>query len=420
LITTLHAKFVIETPKIPGTARPANHRPARGIGADCHSGRGRAIDQGQNCRHRIAARGISEVSGAEEQAVGVTGTGAIAIDAARRTFGEDAAVGEPLKLAGGAMHDSWAIDAHTGDTLHEAVVRVSPAGRADHEKTLREFAALRVAHARGIRCPQPIAVGECAGGEDYLVMTRIPGDTNPRQLITAERYAGTRTRIIGQLAEDLVRIHQITPTDMVAAPNMRAPAGGEDALASMRRFVEEAYRTDVLDPHPAIEWAFRWIDREIARLAPSGRPPCLVHGDFRIGNMLYDEDGLTSILDWEGVHIGEPEEDIAWLCTRVWRFGRADLEAGGIASREDWLAAYEHTSGRAIDRARVAAWEVLQNIRWCQITMMQARAHLDGHTVSHELAAIGRRTAETELEVLRLAGVPAALGLPPNGRPHAG
>jgi hypothetical protein len=80
----------------------------------------------------------------------------------------------------------------------------------------------------------------------------------------------------------------------------------------------------------------------------------------------------------------------------------------------------------------VAAWEVLQNIRWCQITMMQARAHLDSHTVSHELAAIGRRTAETELEVLRLAGVPAMLGgaeaprVLPNddrdgaGRSHAG
>ena len=62
-------------------------------------------------------------------------------------------------------------------------------------------------------------------------------------------------------------------------------------------------------------------------------------------------------------------------------------------------------SGRAVNRERVAAWEVLQNIRWAQITMMQARAHLDGHTVSHELAAIGRRTAETELEILRLTGV---------------
>ncbi|HZP58002.1 MAG TPA: phosphotransferase family protein [Dehalococcoidia bacterium] len=333
------------------------------------------------------------------------GTGGIAIAAVRAVFGEDSVTGEPAKLAGGAMHDSWGVDARADGSTRQLVVRVSPAGRADHAKTRREFAALRVAHARGIRCPEPIAVGECETGEDYLVMARGAGDTNPRQLLGSERYAETRANIIGQLAQDLARIHGITASDVDDAPGMRAPAAREDALRYERRLTEDLYRTVLLDPHPAIDWAFRWIDRAIATIDAPARPHCLVHGDFRIGNMLYDEHGLTSILDWEGVHIGEPEEDVAWLCTRVWRFNRPDLEAGGIAPREDWLRAYEQASGRSLDRARVAAWEVLQNIRWAQITMMQARAHLDGHTTSHELAAIGRRTAETELEILRLAGV---------------
>lgn len=308
------------------------------------------------------------------------------------------------------MHDSWAVDATLGDETRELVVRVSPAGRADHEKTRREFEALRVASARGIRCPEPLLVGECDGGEDYLVMARVAGDTNPRLIIGNELYARARPQMIDQLADDLAKIHRITPEDVVAAPGMRRPTAGEDPLRFERRLTEDAYRLQVLNPHPAIEWAFRWIDREIDRLKASDREHCLVHGDFRIGNMLYDEQGLTSILDWEGVHIGDADEDIAWLCTRVWRFGRNDLEAGGIATREAWLSAYERASGRAVDRARVAAWEVLQNIRWAQITMMQARAHLDGQTVSHELAAIGRRTAETELEILRLAGVESRVG----------
>ena len=337
------------------------------------------------------------------------GTAPVAIDAARRTFGEAADVGEPRILAGGAMHDSWAVDVSVSGDVREVVVRVSPAGRADHEKTRREFEVLRVAFAAGVRCPEPIAVGECDGGEDFLVMTRIVGDTNPRQLITGERFAGARAALTSQLAEDLARIHALTSADAQAAPNMAGPAAGEDPLSYMRRRVEDAYRIDVLDPHPALEWAFRWIDRAIGALTPPGHDPCVAHGDLRVGNLLYDEGGLTSILDWEGTHISEPEEDLAWFCTRVWRFGSNALEAGGIASREAWLTAYEAASGRSIDRARVAAWEVLQNIRWCQITMMQARAHLDGHTNSHELAAIGRRTAETELEVLRLCGVPGRI-----------
>ncbi len=331
-------------------------------------------------------------------------TEAIAIQAAEQALNVEV-LGRPWKLAGGAMHDSWAVDGETGGRKRELVVRVSPAGRADHEKTRREFEVLKVAFARGVRCPEPLAVGECETGEDYLVMARVAGDTNPRQLLTGEKYGETRKNIIRQLAEDLARIHEIRPADVTDAPNMAAPGPGEDALAFGRKTTEERYRLDLLNPHPAVEWAFRWLDRQLASATGDACQPCLVHGDYRIGNMLYDEHGLTAVLDWEGTHIGEPEEDLAWVCTRVWRFNRPELEAGGLASREEWLHAYEAASGRRVSRARMAAWEVLQNIRWCQITMMQARAHLDGHTVSHELAAIGRRTAETELEILRLTGV---------------
>ncbi len=330
----------------------------------------------------------------------------IAIEAAQRVAADGAGAGEPRMLAGGARHDAGGIDASVGGQPRELVVRVSPAGRADHEKTRREFEVLRVAFVRGIRCPEPIAVGESATGEDYLVMSRIAGDTNPRRLVTGDPHDAMHRGLFEQLADDLVKIHRIAPVDVALAPNMRGPAAGEDPLAYQRRAVEEAYRHDALNAHPAIEWAFRWVDRQIARLDPPTREPCVVHGDFRIGNVLYDDEGLTSILDWEGTHVSEPEEDLAWFCTRVWRFGRNDREAGGIAGREEWLDAYDRISTNPpVSRQRVAVWEVLQNIRWCAITMMQARAHLYGHTNSHELAAIGRRTAETELEVLRLTGV---------------
>jgi aminoglycoside phosphotransferase (APT) family kinase protein len=338
------------------------------------------------------------------------GTRDIALEAARRALGQGAEVAEPRKLAGGAMHESWAVDVRVDGASCELVVRVSPAGRSDYEKTRREFEVLRVAFARGVRCPEPIDVGRFESGEDFLVMSRASGDSNPRQLVTSERFAAARGRLVGQLAEDLVRIHQIKPEDAAAAPNMRGPTANEDALAYHRTETESMYRVLLLNPHPAIEWAFRWVDRQIAQLDKMRRAPCVVHGDYRIGNMMYDEDGLTAVLDWEGTHISEPEEDLAWFCTRVWRFGKNDLEAGGIALREEWLSAYEKAGGRAIDRERLATWEVLQNIRWAEITMMQARAHLDGHAKSHELAAIGRRTAETELEILRLTGVQERVG----------
>src|SRR5438093_11501939 len=104
------------------------------------------------------------------------------------------------------MHESWAVDATVDGALLELVVRVSPAGRSDYDKTRREFEVLRVAFARGVRCPRPLDVGQFESGEDYLVMSRIAGDSNPRKLVKGDKYAGARRVLPGQLAEDLVRI----------------------------------------------------------------------------------------------------------------------------------------------------------------------------------------------------------------------
>jgi aminoglycoside phosphotransferase (APT) family kinase protein len=128
----------------------------------------------------------------------------------------------------------------------------------------------------------------------------------------------------------------------------------------------------------------------------------LVHGDYRIGNVLIGDGGLHAVLDWEFAHVGDPCEDLAWFCVRAWRFGNDALEAGGIVEREAWLAAYERASGRSVDRARVAYLEVLGNVKWAIGALMQARRHLSGVERSIELASLGRVSAEMEFEALRL------------------
>jgi aminoglycoside phosphotransferase (APT) family kinase protein len=127
----------------------------------------------------------------------------------------------------------------------------------------------------------------------------------------------------------------------------------------------------------------------------------LVHGDFRIGNMLFGAEGLRVVLDWELAHIGDPMEDMGFLCVRSWRFG-GPKPVGGIGEREPFFAAYEAAGGVKVDPERVRFWEVFGNLRWGVICLSQARTYLDGHSKSVELAAIGRRTAETEWELLSL------------------
>jgi aminoglycoside phosphotransferase (APT) family kinase protein len=126
-----------------------------------------------------------------------------------------------------------------------------------------------------------------------------------------------------------------------------------------------------------------------------------VHGDFRNGNFIVGPEGVRAVLDWELVHIGDPWEDLAWVCTRSWRFGGAG-EVGGVGSREDLYAAYERTSGMEVDRDAVHWWEVMSSVKWGVMTIGQAFTHLMGAVPSLELAAIGRRTVETEYDVLEM------------------
>ena len=88
-----------------------------------------------------------------------------------------------------------------------------------------------------------------------------------------------------------------------------------------------------------------------------------MHGDFRHGNLIIGPDGVRAVLDWELAHIGDPMEDLGWICVNSWRFGEIDKPVGGFGSREELFAGYE-AAGRRVDPERVKFWEVMGTLRW--------------------------------------------------------
>jgi aminoglycoside phosphotransferase (APT) family kinase protein len=127
----------------------------------------------------------------------------------------------------------------------------------------------------------------------------------------------------------------------------------------------------------------------------------LVHGDFRNGNLMIGPDGIRALLDWELTHLGDPMEDLAWLCVNSWRFGQIDQPVGGFGNREELYAGYEAAGGR-VDEPRVHFWEVLGSLKWGIMCQMGAADFVSGVDLSVERAAIGRRASETEIDLLRL------------------
>ena len=149
---------------------------------------------------------------------------------------------------------------------------------------------------------------------------------------------------------------------------------------------------------PDVEFGLRWLGQR----APSCAELTLIHGDFRIGNLLVGPEGLAAVIDWEFAHVGDPHEDLAWPCVRDWRFGNDALHVGGVGELAPYLAAYESAAGRTIDHNALRWWEIMGNLRWAATCHVQAQRHLSGADPSVELASLGRRAAEMELEFLTL------------------
>lgn len=307
-------------------------------------------------------------------------------------------------LTGGASRQTWSFDATIGSESYALVLRGEARKGATGMAGDVEYRLLEAAHEAGVPVPRTHALGDDSLGMPFFLMERIEGETIARRLLRDDRYATAREVMTGQLAAALAAIHRI-PTDTPGLESLPTPLAGKTPAESELTKFEQTYRAITPDPHPAFELAFRWLSRNL----PTAAALRLIHGDFRIGNVIFGQDGLRAVLDWELAQVGDPLEDLAWVCVRSWRFGGDDKPVGGIGQREDLWSAYEASGGEKVDPAAARWWEVFGNLRWGIMTIMQARGFLDESIRSNlspgaqlELAAIGRRTAETEWELLDL------------------
>jgi aminoglycoside phosphotransferase (APT) family kinase protein len=288
-------------------------------------------------------------------------------------------ISEPVLLAGGASKEAWAVDAGSQKLL----VRRA-AGGVIHRHTLslrHEFEVLRAAHAAGVKVPEPVLYIEDLDGREAFVMERIEGETIGRRIVRMQ----VPERLPLQMAEELAKIHAMPPEEL---PFLEE--------ASIERLVEEL--DEVGEPHPAIELGLWWLRKN--RLPR--REPVVVHGDFRIGNLAVDENGLVGVLDWEFAHLDDPARDLSFALVRAWRFGVADRRLGGIGDVEPYLERYNELTGFDVRPEELDYWELAGNVAWAVGCLTQAQRHLSGRDRSVELAILGRLGAEVEYEICHL------------------
>lgn len=318
------------------------------------------------------------------------------------------------RLSGGASRETWAFDAtdpkgpdHSNEpneanepnnAARRLILRRDPpallgtAGRTGG-MTL-EARLFLAAEGAGVPVPRLRASGEADPDvleTGYLVMDHVDGETIARKILRDEPYAHARSVLVAQLGEAAARLHAVEPARVPGLPPI-------DPLVKYRQMLD-----DLGHSSPTFELAFRWLDEH----RPDPVEPCVVHGDYRLGNVIVDERGLVAVLDWELAHLGDPAEDLGWLCVRAWRFGN-DAEVAGLGTVDELLRAYHLANGRReMDGERVRWWMVAGTLMWGVMCVMQGNAHTSGALRGVELAAIGRRIAEQEHDLLDLMGAPA-------------
>ena len=294
-------------------------------------------------------------------------------------------------IPGGASRETWLVEADE----RRWVLRRDPEGSVSLVPIEDEYALISTALAAGVQVPQPLAFEPAGGrlGTAAMLMSFVDGTSVAPRILRKPEFEQARARLTAQLGDALARIHSL-PVSEVGA--LLPSVEGDPALAQIEEW--ERQLDEIGEPLPAVELGLRWLRAN----SPGPAEPRLVHGDFRLGNFIVDEDGLAAVIDWELAHLGDPAEDIGWLCIRSWRFGNDDRQVAGVGGLDEFISAYESAGGASVDRDRIRYWEAFGNVKWAVICARQAHDHLIGVRRSHELASLGRRIAEPEWDLLEL------------------
>ena len=241
-----------------------------------------------------------------------------------------------------------------------------------------------------VGAPVPIILAVSKNEEelgDSYIMHFVEGESIARKILRDKEYKKALPILAYQCGEAIAKIHNVDINNFSFLPKKPAEDQLEDLYSTYQSFEQ---------PSPVFEYAYLWLkEQDFSNFQES-----LVHGDFRLGNIIVNAEGLQSIIDWELAHIGNPLQDLGWVCGNSWRFGKNDKVVGGFGELEDLLEGYNSVSKLKVNKEMVRCWQVFGTFRWGVICLIQAYAHLNGTINSIEKAAIGRRVSETEIDIV--------------------
>lgn len=291
---------------------------------------------------------------------------------------------ELTKFPSGQSNPTYRIRAPSGDY----VLRRKPFGQLlpSAHAVDREYRLLSALHPLGFPVPQPLAL--CADadviGAIFYVMELARGRPYANGALP-EFDSGTRRQMYEQMTDTLADLHNIDP-EAVGLGDFGKP--GNYFERQVMRWTRQ-YRDSQTDYLPEMERLIAFLPETL----PEQSRTSIVHGDYRIDNVVFDGDGtLTAVLDWELATLGDPLADFSYLAMQ-WMMpadggaGLAGLDLGrlGIPSLEEIVERYSERAGVPV--AEKLDWYFAYNLfRLAGIVQGIKKRVIDG-TASHAEAA---------------------------------
>ena len=278
--------------------------------------------------------------------------------------GRDIRVDDFRALSGGASREAFVFDVSwttdDGTTTEKCVMLRQPVSsvlESDESETRMtgtrrlpqiEFRMIRLMEAQGIPVPHMLWV-EPTGKwleRPFSVARWIDGEADLTQLANAPNL----DQILEQYIEILARVHTVDPA-AAGVDFLGSPSRQTAAFEQVDSF-DHGFAVQRLEDFPAITYMVRWLMKH----QPEASRVSVIHGDFRLGNFMWDDTGIVAMLDWEQCHVGDPLEEIAFMYWPLWT-----LEP--LIPLAEFIGRYEKASGITVDRQALAYYRVFIELK---------------------------------------------------------
>jgi aminoglycoside phosphotransferase (APT) family kinase protein len=300
--------------------------------------------------------------------------------ALRLADAEDVRVTDLDRIFGGASREThrFVLSYRVGEkpVSRRLILRRDPPGSLIETERAVEFGAYRAFHGTAVPVPEPLWLEEDAQWLDYpfFIMQEVSGFESSPQAIVAPPYAEHAQKLAQQKWSILGEISKADPS-AIGLDTVMHSVTPDDCWRRELDFWEKNLDADELCPQPIIRAAIRWLRRNPP---PPAQRICVVHGDFRTGNFLYDTEGnIRALLDWEMAHLGDPLEDLAWSLNPIWRWAR-DERAGGLVPPGEAIRIWETSSGLRAEPRALRWWEVFSTVKGQAIWVSGAKEFSTG------------------------------------------